>query len=583
LNSYKTNRPFFLESSYNHWIRFKIDNTTADTLDLLLFAGLYHKIVLFEDNSIKKAGLLTPINERLFTENQYLIPIKILPNIHKEYYLNINDKNGIFRDTKLSLLTYEFEEKSRARKILDNKRDSFFAASFLASGIFLIVFCLIQLYQNRNIAFLFYALYLFAIELYFIRRLEGQNNLPIIFSYYPSSFYLSEVSLNIFPYICYLLFCFYILDLNRVNHALLFKITRNVIVFLIAYWIFDCIILFGFGMYPLSMFLYFWVRILLLIPIIYLLISYLKLNDIVAKYISIGSFVLLICTTLSLLMAYYRKKSGVNFLFGTKDFPLLEIGIFIENLFFIIALVAKIKKVHDERNDALNLLVEQANQQRVIAEYREKLSKAELKSFQSQINPHFIFNSLNSIKGYILKEKPKDAVKYLTDFANLIRSVLQKSQSSMISLEDEIEILKLYIELEQMRFDNKFKVEYVIDNQVDLTFIKIPALLLQPYIENAIWHGLMHKEGEGKLSIEISKQSNDIICLIDDNGIGREKSIQYKNNLTTKHKSLGLQINQDRVHVLNELNNYNISIEIIDKKSNDFLPTGTSVYIKIPM
>lgn len=581
--TFELSRPFLLYQSYNHWIKFGIKNQTSDTLKLLFDYGKYHDIELYQGSQIKKAGLLVDIDKRLFKKNQYLIPVNIVPKTTEVFYARINDKNGIFKENKISLQTYSFEENSRAKSFLENQRNSFFAASFIAIGLFLILFCLIQVFQTQNIAYFFYAMYLLFVELYFVRRIEAQTDFHLLFSYFPKSFYQSEVTLNIFPIICYLLFCQLILDLNENNQPRLYKISRMTILFCGIYWVFDCILQFGFDNYPVSLFIYFWVRILLLIPTIYLITKYFQLNDWVAKYIAIGSYILILAATFSLLMAYFHKLAGSNFFWGPERVPYLEIGIFVENLFFILALVTKIKMIYQERNLALSQLVEQANQQRIIAEFREKLSKAELKSLQSQINPHFIFNSLNSIKSYIQKEKPKDAIKYLTDFANLIRSILQKSENSMISLADEIEILKLYIQLEQMRFENKFIFFYFIDNETDTHDIKIPALLLQPYIENAIWHGLMPKEEKGELIIEIKKQDDSIICAIDDNGIGREKSIFNKNLQTNKHKSLGLQINQERVQVLNELDNYGIAINIIDKKDNRELATGTRVEIRIPM
>lgn len=603
---------FFTKQSYNHWLRFRVQNTTDDNQSLLFDYGPYHFIELYDSNGksydIKKAGLLIKPSQQLLKFTRFLIPTVIAAHSIKEYYVRVNDKNSIYKDSKVNLLTYHFEENLRSKSFFKSRSDVYYSASFLAIGLFLILFCLIQFSQTREKAYGYYALFLVAVYLYFLRRVEALADIPILFSYFPRSFLTSEVPLNILPAIWYLLFCQYLLDISPVNHPKIYRFFRWQIKFLTYYFFFDCILQYGFDQYAYSLRIYLWVRIILLFTTFYTIVLLFRMRNIVANYIASGTALLNFFLLISLIIAIIRRLAGEVFIFHIIKFPYVETGIFLENLLFIVAFVAKIKQIYRERdqtqqqlivqleanqqlqqqlNSELEGLVEQKTkaletetQQRIIAEFNQKLSQAELKSLQSQINPHFIFNSLNSVKNYILTNQPKEAARYLTDFANLIRSVLQQSQQSLISLKDELEILQIYVRLEQMRFENKFAFEYKIDSQIDTNYLKVPALLLQPYVENAIWHGLMHKEEKGNLKIEVKMGTpQEVLCIIEDNGIGRQKAAELPSQMGRAHKSLGLQINADRLKVLQQLNELEVSVEIIDLKN----PVGTQVVVHFPL
>jgi LytS/YehU family sensor histidine kinase len=174
---------------------------------------------------------------------------------------------------------------------------------------------------------------------------------------------------------------------------------------------------------------------------------------------------------------------------------------------------------------------------------------------------------------------------YLTKFSRLIRLILNNSKNKMVCLSDELEALKLYIEMENFRFDNKFDYSIRIDEEIEKDIIKIPPLILQPYVENAIWHGLMHKEdGRGKLAIDISQKANTIKFIIEDNGIGREKSKTLNTTLATTHQSVGMEITKDRIMRTNELYGLTADIEVIDSEdSKTGKSAGTKVIIQLPV
>jgi LytS/YehU family sensor histidine kinase len=163
--------------------------------------------------------------------------------------------------------------------------------------------------------------------------------------------------------------------------------------------------------------------------------------------------------------------------------------------------------------------------QRLKSEYEKKLANVEMSALLAQMNPHFLFNSLNSIDSYIIRNESKKASEYLNNFARLMRLILQNSRSNYINLKDELEALELYMQMESLRFKNKFCYSIAIDENVESSSIVIPPMLIQPYVENAIWHGLMHKTNgtEGLVKINISKNADDLLCVIEDNGIGRKK------------------------------------------------------------
>lgn len=219
------------------------------------------------------------------------------------------------------------------------------------------------------------------------------------------------------------------------------------------------------------------------------------------------------------------------------------------------------------------------------AEFDRKveISKVELKALRAQMNPHFVFNSLNSIQHYILNSKSNEAAKYLNKFAKLIRIILSNSEKAMVTVNEDVESLKLYLELEQMRFDGKFDYSINIDKSIDGDYDEIPPMLMQPYIENAILHGLNPKETKGHLKIDIFTKNNYIVCRISDDGIGRVKSGEIKRTTPGNlHKSLGMKITSERVRILNDINKSDLSVSVTDLKDENGNPNGTMVELYIP-
>lgn len=214
--------------------------------------------------------------------------------------------------------------------------------------------------------------------------------------------------------------------------------------------------------------------------------------------------------------------------------------------------------------------------------FNRRLANVEVKALRAQMNPHFLFNSLNSIKNFIIKKEPRVASLYLTKFARLMRLILSNSKDSSVTLENELKALSLYIELEAMRFPEAFDYTIDVDDDVPSSSFLLPPLILQPYVENAIKHGLMHKEGKGKLDINIARHNGTLIFKIKDNGIGREQSQAFQSTLPMQRKSMGMQITADRLEMLDYKNGQKPKVSIIDLKNSAGEAAGTQVEITIP-
>jgi tetratricopeptide (TPR) repeat protein len=220
---------------------------------------------------------------------------------------------------------------------------------------------------------------------------------------------------------------------------------------------------------------------------------------------------------------------------------------------------------------------------RLKAEFEKKVAEVQMQALRAQMNPHFIFNCLNSINRYIVKSDSTSASGYLTKFSKLIRSILDNSAAEMVSLDAEQQMLQLYAEMESMRFPNRFTYEISSDRDLDPEGVFIPPMLVQPYVENAIWHGLMHKEHSGHLTVRFSNVGNSMLqVIIEDNGVGREKAAELKSKNALAHKSHGMQITGDRLRIVSQRFKSSTSLKIDDLSDETGAATGTRVTILIP-
>ncbi len=220
--------------------------------------------------------------------------------------------------------------------------------------------------------------------------------------------------------------------------------------------------------------------------------------------------------------------------------------------------------------------------ERLKARFDKKVANLELTALRAQMNPHFLFNCLNSIDHYIIKNETQKASEYLNSFSRLIRLILQNSRSNYVNLKDELETLGLYMEMESLRFNHRFEYEINADPELDLKEFEIPPMLLQPFVENAIWHGLMHKAGKGKVQLNISREDGFLKCSIQDDGVGRGKSAEFRKPTPGK-RSMGMNITKDRIETINKIYNTNTTVTITDLMDDKGAPAGTKVDVLIPL
>jgi ligand-binding sensor domain-containing protein len=243
------------------------------------------------------------------------------------------------------------------------------------------------------------------------------------------------------------------------------------------------------------------------------------------------------------------------------------LAVFCTLLFFIIVYF-RTKKIR--KKEALNTQI------------NKQYAALELKALQGQMNPHFMFNCLNSIKYFITTDNKTSANKYLGKFSKLIRLFLEHANSNTIPLSEEVHILSLYVEMEQLRLDNSFEFQLNIDPKINLKDTEIPAMLLQPFVENAIHHGLRNHIKKGILTLSIIFENDLLKITIDDNGVGRKKSAELKQLSAKEHTSMGTKLAQERIETLNYIKNTYITLEIIDKVNSQVESEGTRIIITIP-
>ncbi len=222
-------------------------------------------------------------------------------------------------------------------------------------------------------------------------------------------------------------------------------------------------------------------------------------------------------------------------------------------------------------------------QKTALAQVNQQLAEVQLAALRSQMNPHFIFNALNSIKKFVIANEPANAEKYLGKFSKLIRTILDNSQSGMVTVEKELQLLTLYLDLEQLRFGTKLTYTITIDENIDRRAIKIPSMIVQPFVENSMLHGIMHLKDNGRINIHFILHEEWLEITIEDNGVGRKKAGSFKSEHAEPHHSIGITVTTKRLKALKKDDSTPAGIEIIDLANEAGEGCGTKVVISIPI
>jgi len=414
-------------------------------------------------------------------------------------------------------------------------------------GISLILFYFIGIYfLNRDIQFIIYSLYLLSLLLYLGAQASMvQNyfriNAPFFIYYYNS---VIQVVVNIF----YSLFAIVFLNAKK-DFPTLYKLIRGTIYLLIAIVIVQTITYIFWPFLGIEEKILtgerYYIILFSLTAYVYIIKTY---TDKLALFFVGGSFIFLTGAILALIF---------------RDIHFMMYGAAIEVFIFSLAMGYRIKKIENEKK-----LIE------------NEMTKIELTALRAQMNPHFIFNSLNSIRAYVISNEIKKASDYITKFSRLIRLILYYSANERITLREEIEALQLYVQLEELRFRENFGFEVNMDEELDMKTIVVPPLIIQPYVENAIRHGLTPKDGNKKLWLSIERENGNIIFRIKDNGVGRQFNKSHSEN-AEEHKSIAMELTKKRIDLAGKLYSTEENIIINDLVENG-VPTGTEVILKFP-
>lgn len=327
-----------------------------------------------------------------------------------------------------------------------------------------------------------------------------------------------------------------------------------------------------------------------------------KMYNPLKYYIIIGSLILFITSMTATVMWKFNLTPDTEI-----RYSIFYIGLVLENICFSLGLGQKQKLILQERNESQQQFIRQLQEndklrdavqeqlekdianlserakaeklQKLEEKYERELAELKITSLRSQMNPHFIFNSLNSIKLYIINNDKQNAVYYLNKFSKLIRKILASTQTKEISLADEIDTMKLYVGIENIRFDNSINFNLDVDKSLNLETIKIPSLVLQPFIENAIWHGLASKKGEKNLGLQVYREEANLIIEITDNGIGRAKAHDIKSKKMHSRKSVGIALTEERLQNFAKDNHISYDLTIEDAFEHG-KPNGTKVVLK---
>ncbi len=304
------------------------------------------------------------------------------------------------------------------------------------------------------------------------------------------------------------------------------------------------------------------------------------INTVLIKVVTLERIVMIVFALVSNVYIIKNLKdrrglfiiTGSSFLLGGSvialvlgDIQYFMIGVMIEIFIFALGLGILMKRREDEKT--------------VLS---QEMERVKMTALQTQMNPHFIFNSLNSIRSYMLRNETNEASGYLSKFSRLIRLILEYSSEEHITLEEELKVLSLYVHIEQLRFREEFGFTIQMSGDINTEQILVPPLIVQPFLENAIWHGLMQKNGEKELVLKVAKKDGLLEITLRDNGIGRVRAGANKTGAQKRRKSMAIELTTKRLEILNSKSDFRNTVIINDLYGAEGEPLGTEVIIKMP-
>lgn len=597
------------------WLKFEIENTSKDTLDIYYFSSHdYTSIYQRMDSAfrIHKNGNFVPLYERTNKNEFYFTHLKV-PSFQKSifYVRSSSIKKKIANSYPLLYSKEAYYQQTYIQSKFEAKSIAFIFF-YIVSLITIFVFGLVFWLRLRQKLYVYYLGYLLFQIIYAFAVLRTSTatvgnfflNFPLTATKFtePSQFLLIGF---------YIFFILNLLEIKKYDQKL-FKVLiyfgRFCFLYAIGIFIYNIL-----GKYlTVGNFIFSSVRFIVL-PLNFVLIFWIiyKAKHPLLNYFIVGQTFFFIGAVLAFYVAYTEVYLNPNniFYFPYSKNILFQAGLLAEVFCFSLAIGQNIfllqkekevtsqnlieqlkknqllqenmrieldKKINEKTGELIQLYskIEKQKEEQIKNSFTQKLQEMEMLALRSQMNPHFLFNSLNSIKHLIMTSRNEDAVKYLDDFSTLLRCILQNSNREIITVEEELEILELYLSLEKNRMGDNFNYSIQVTSREELSQFHIPPLLLQPFVENAIWHGLSTSANPVKTLTIIFDTSECLKIIIEDNGIGRKASSGKKK----LHKSLGMNITQERLALYNHSNNISINLEIFDLEAGN-TPLGTRVIL----
>lgn len=595
------------------WLKFEIENTSKDTAYTYLFSRDQY-VTIFQqkdgDFQTHHNGSYVPLTKRANRTQNFFTKLSFAPEEKSQLYVKIQVSRQIFPYNE----PYLYSERGYWKKSNDievyESRSIAFIYFYIISVSTIIVFAAVFWLRLRKNLYLYYLGYLIFQIIYGFLVLRN-TTAPIgnFFNHWP------ELAYNLFEPVQFVFISFYIFFILHLLQVKNYDVRlAKMLKYLAAFCMVYALTRFAFSQFyyhPNTAKIFFTSVRLIVLPINLILIFWIiyKVKHHLMIYFIVGQSFFFIGALLASYIGFYGITYLPGNIFNFKEAPnvVFQAGLLAEVYCFSIALGQNIfvlqkeknvtngaliaqfkknrslqeemnreldKKVNEKTSELIELYTEldRQKEKEIKADFTQKLKEMEMMALRSRMNPHFLFNSLNAIKHLIMTSRDDDAIEYLDDFSTLLRSILQNSNRNVITVEEELEILELYLSLEKSRMGANFNYTIQISSRDELYQFNIPPLFLQPFAENAIWHGLNPSDKKDKNISVIFDTTEKLKIIIEDNGIGRNAS-----NMKEKlHKSMGMEITKERLSLFNYLNSPSIYCEITDL-GNQKTPLGTRV------
>lgn len=586
-------------STINTWLLFRVQNThPTQTVNALLHVGRQGRIRLYDPqgHQLQQTGVYQyPFN----VTDWQSIRLQVLPGQTRTFYVQVTnlvravDPMVVILHTPGSLAGWFAQHSHLTRWLFLG------LVSIIAGLLIMSLFAFSQFVFNRDRVFLYYAIFCFIAAFYVLWNTNFRLGLGL-----PLQMHSTSRNFTFLIAFFYTLFLASFIQLPT-HFPRVWTVLK---VLLIVCLIQEAVVTYEHvnGLLFRPNWPYIRQDITFLVMGLILFLTLLRSQSPVRKYLLVGIGCLWTIAYFSMFLDLrFEGMSASQAVFINYIPFFFGLGMLCENFCFLLALAYRNRLVEEEKNqiqsqytdqleaelhhrtiqlEEQNRVLEAQRMEQLQAEFDQRLAETEMAALRSQMNPHFIFNCLNSVKLYTLQNDTDRAADYLTKFARLIRLVLENSRADRVTLANELEALQLYMELEAMRFKQKVQFSISVSPDIDTQFMTIPPLLIQPYVENAIWHGLMHKPEGGTLRISVQHPTDELLQItITDDGVGRARAAELKSKSANQSKSFGMKMTSERLSLINRHFDTHTRVNIRDLIGPNGQPAGTEVVLDIPV